>query len=96
MLATKIAAEFFSFSLLLKKGHFGMDKNVNVLRIVTYFCNLKSLIKIYFLPAGKQCSGMRWRETDAGDERKEERGGREVEVETKERRRTPRIGEIPR
>ena len=35
--------------------------------------------------AGKQCSGMRWKEESE-----------EVEVETVERRRTPRIGEIPR
>ena len=35
--------------------------------------------------ASKQCSGMRWKEEEE-----------EVEVETVERRRTPKIGEIPR
>ena len=52
-------------------------------------------IKICFLSAGKQCSGMRWREdSEEEKKRKDERGGTKEEV--KERRRTPRIGDIPR
>ena len=52
-------------------------------------------IEICFLSAGKQCSGMRWREdSEEEKKRKEERGGTREEV--KERRRTPRIGDIPR
>ena len=52
-------------------------------------------IIISFLAAGKQCSGMRWREdSEEEKKRKDERGGTKEEV--KERRRTPRIGDIPR
>lgn len=81
---TNIAAELFSYFRP------GMDRNLN--RQIIFKKNLtSSLIKISFLAAGKQCGGMRWREEEG---KKEERGV--TREETKERRRTPRIGDIPR
>ena len=59
--------------------------------IIKCICSTSSLIEISFVPAGKQCGGMRWREEEG---KKEERGV--TREETKERRRTPRIGDIPR
>ena len=88
---TNIAAELFRYFRP------GMDRNLNR-QIIFKKISTSSLIKISFLAAGKQCGGMRWRESD-GEEKKEERGGGGGGVtreETKERRRTPRIGDIPR